>query len=171
MDGLTYLRTDLCMDRQTDSPVFCRTLFPSGPLPKKHNFEKSPSVCLLKLLINLSAFQYLKQFLAFGNLAKSIIYYFPIQVGSSTARYYDNTDFRTGGCFYSWMLSVPGNSPMWLKNLGLCMKWKATGDRQQCGNNRVPDTICTKSNQWSLPYNDDSSARWGGCMMSWGMKP
>jgi len=96
------------------------------------------------------------------------------RVGSSTARYYDNTDFRTGGCFYSWMLSVPGNSPMWLKNLGLCMKWHVeprTGDRQQCGNNGVPDTICTKSNQWSLPYNDDSSARWGGCMMSWGMTP
>jgi len=92
------------------------------------------------------------------------------RVGSTTARYLDDTDWRAGGCLYSWMLSVPAKSPMWLKNLQLCMKWRATGDRQQCGNNGVPPVICTKNNQWSKPYNDDSSFRPGGCMMSWGMK-
>lgn len=92
------------------------------------------------------------------------------KVGHSTAHYLDDTDWRPGGCEYSWIISVPGNAPMWLKNLQVCMKWRATGDRQQCGNNGVPPTICAKSNQWTRAYNDDSSARPGGCMMSWGMK-
>jgi len=92
------------------------------------------------------------------------------QVGHSTARYKDDTDWRIGGCEYSWMISTPGNAPMWLKNLQLCMKWRATGDRQQCGNNGVPSTICTRNNQWLRPYNDDSSSRFGGCLMSWGIK-
>jgi len=92
------------------------------------------------------------------------------KVGQSTARYLDDTNFLGGGCEYSWMVQTPGNAPMWLKNLQLCMKWRATGDAQQCGNNGVPATICTRSNRWSRAYNDDSSARGGGCMMSWGMK-
>jgi len=92
------------------------------------------------------------------------------QVGHSTARYLDETDWRGGGCEYSWMISTPGNAPMWLKNLQLCMKWRATGDRAQCGRGGLPSTICTRSNRWSTPYKDDSSVRPGGCMMSWGMK-
>jgi len=92
------------------------------------------------------------------------------RVGQSTGRYLDDTDWRGGGCEYSWMIRTPGNAPMWLKNLQLCFKWRATGDRQQCGHNGLPGTICTKNNQWSKSYNDDSSARPGGCMMSWGLK-
>ena len=95
--------------------------------------------------------------------------HFP-QVGQSTGRYLDDTDWRGGGCEYSWMIRTPGNAPMWLKNLQLCFKWRATGDRQQCGHNGLPSTICTKNNQWSRSYNDDSSVRPGGCMMSWGLK-
>jgi len=92
------------------------------------------------------------------------------RVGQSTARYLDDTDWRGGGCEYSWKIATPGNAPMWLKNLQLCMKWRATGDRQQCGNTGTPPTVCTKNNQWSRSYNDDSSVRPGGCMMSWGLK-
>jgi len=92
------------------------------------------------------------------------------RVGQMTKQYLDDTNFRTGGCKYSWMIGTPHDAPMWLKNLQLCFKWRATGDRQQCGNNGVPNLICTKSNTWSWPYNDDTSARAGGCMMSWGLK-
>lgn len=92
------------------------------------------------------------------------------KVGQSTRQYLDDTDWRPGGCEMSWMIQTPSNAPMWLKNLQMCFKWRATGDRQQCGNNGVPGTICTNSNQWTRAYNDDSSARPGGCMMSWGLK-
>jgi len=92
------------------------------------------------------------------------------QVGQSTARYLDDTDWRGGGCEYAWMIQTPGNAPMWLKNLQLCMKWRATGDASQCGSGGLPANICTRSNQWSRAYKDDSSGKHGGCMMSWGMK-
>lgn len=92
------------------------------------------------------------------------------RVGQTTNQYLDDTDWRGGGCEYSWMIKTPSNAPMWLKNLQLCFKWRATGDRSQCGNNGVPNLICTRSNSWSRPYNDDSSAKHGGCMMQWGIK-
>ena len=90
------------------------------------------------------------------------------QVGQSTARYLDDTNFRRGGCEYSWVIYAPGNAPMWLKNLQLCFKWQATGEAKRCGKNGVPPSVCTKSNQWMWPYNDDSTVG-GGCMMSWGL--
>merc|ERR1719383_538220 len=92
------------------------------------------------------------------------------KVGQSTGRYLDDTDWRGGGCEYSWMIQTPGNAPMWLKNLQLCFKWRATGDNRQCGHNGLPSPICTKSNQWSKAYKDDSDQKHGGCMMSWGLK-
>jgi len=89
-------------------------------------------------------------------------------VGQSTTRYLDDTNFRRGGCEYSWVIYAPGNAPMWLKNLQLCFKWQATGEAKRCGKNGVPPSVCTKSNQWMWPYNDDSTVG-GGCMMSWGL--
>jgi len=94
------------------------------------------------------------------------------KVGQSTARYLDDTDWRGGGCEYSWIISTPSNAPMWLKNnLKMCFKWRATGDRGQCGQGGLPSPVCAKSNQWTTPYKDDSDKRHGGCMMSFGLKP
>jgi len=92
------------------------------------------------------------------------------KVGHATSRYLDDTNFLPGGCEYSWIIGTSSRAPMWLKNLQLCFKWRATGDRGQCGSNGAPTTICTRSNQWSRAYRDDSDFRHGGCMMSWGMK-
>ena len=90
-------------------------------------------------------------------------------VGSYTPEYRDDTDGRGGGCRMSWMLSVPGYSPQWLRNVRLCFMWYPDGDGGQCGGG-VGRELCARSNQWTTYYRDDTDGRGGGCRMSWELR-
>ena len=52
-------------------------------------------------------------------------------VGTFTQEYRDDMDGRSGGCRMSWKLSVPSNSPHWLKNVRLCYRWYPDGNGEE----------------------------------------
>ncbi len=90
-------------------------------------------------------------------------------VGSFTQEYRDDTDKRSGGCRMSWMLSVPNNSPQWLRDVQLCYHWYPDGDGGQCGGDVARD-LCAVANTWTSYYCDDTDRRSGGCRMSWELR-
>ena len=65
-----------------------------------------------------------------------------------------NQDGRGGGCRMSWRLSIPTNSPQWLKNVKLCFEWYADGNSGQCGGS-VGQSLCATANSWTTYYWDD----------------
>ena len=87
-------------------------------------------------------------------------------VGNFTAEYRDDTDNRGGGCRMSWMLSVPVDSPQWLRDVQLCYHWFADGNGGQCGGG-VGTELCAQANSWTTIYRDDTDNRGGGCQMAW----
>ena len=88
-------------------------------------------------------------------------------VGSFTSEYRDDTDNRSGGCRMSWKLSIPSDSPEWLRDVQLCFNWSGPGN--QCGGG-APQELCARANFWTNYYRDDTDNRGGGCHMSWGLR-
>jgi len=89
-------------------------------------------------------------------------------VGYFTAEYRDATEGRGRGCFLSWSLSVPTESPGWALNLMLCLNWHSEGDYGQCGSDKGRQ-LCALANKWTDFYKDNTGSRPGGCQMSWGI--
>ena len=70
--------------------------------------------------------------------------------------------------YWSLVLQVPNDAPLWMQNSQLCFYWTPTrpGDLSQCGGRR---TICARAGQWTDYYRDDTNSKVGGCKLSWGL--
>lgn len=87
------------------------------------------------------------------------------EVNQMTKYYQDDTDDRKGGCFMRWGLFSSGYDD-WFRNVKICYKWAAGGNRDQCGVN-IPNTLCGSTNSYTRYYMDDSDDRAHGCKMQW----
>lgn len=60
--------------------------------------------------------------------------------------------------------------PAWFSNnVNFCFKWRADGDRGQCGDN-VANLLCAKVNSKTQAYKDNTDKRAGGCQLQWGIQ-
>ena len=76
------------------------------------------------------------------------VFFSILQVGEFTREYLDETDWRPGGCFYSWRLQIVGNPkvsiPGYFRETKICHRWHAQGDAGQCNAGRRDGTNCAK---------------------------
>ena len=99
-------------------------------------------------------------------------------LGCNTQRYhYDDGDccedtcksedklFRCG--YYGYDCQT---APAWFtQSTSLCYKWRADGNRGQCGRG-VPNELCAGVGNLTTSYNDDTDGRGGGCRMQWSIR-
>lgn len=90
-------------------------------------------------------------------------------INDHTGDYRDDSDNRSGGCQMRWGIISP-NSPDWFKDVQICFKWYADGDKGQCGDHSGRGEVCASVGSFTPSYRDDTDNRSGGCRMSWRLK-
>ena len=60
-------------------------------------------------------------------------------------------------------------APSWSKDLKLCFKWRANGDKLQC-DRAQHGKVCAPFGSMTKYYYDDTDERNGGCVLSWSIQ-
>merc|ERR1712226_832999 len=91
-------------------------------------------------------------------------------VGNYTVDYLDDTSNGVG-CYYSWKIKAPTDSPLWFLNTQLCVQWKASDGDSQCyittGDKIDRGSTCAIVNTWTLPVIDNTDREGGNCQWNW----